>query len=105
MNDIRLSFVNKDTYVISYDISSNKLRRKIEKALKNFGTRIQYSVFHCDADKEQLKRISVAVRYIVNTYCALVSDKDSIVFFGGLDRSEIKLFLGNASVSNKYMLY
>ena len=37
-------------YIVSYDITSNKLRRKIAKELENYGIRVQYSVFECDID-------------------------------------------------------
>ena len=34
-------------YVVSYDITSDRLRNKIAKTLEGYGTRIQYSVFEC----------------------------------------------------------
>lgn len=34
-------------YVVVYDISDDKERRKIDKLLKGFGFRIQKSVFEC----------------------------------------------------------
>ncbi len=40
-------------YIVSYDITSNKLRRKIAKELENYGIRVQYSVFECTLDKER----------------------------------------------------
>ena len=40
-------------YVVSYDISSNKLRNKIFKTLKNYGKHIQFSVFECELSKRQ----------------------------------------------------
>ena len=33
--------------VVSYDISHTKRRNRLHRALKNFGTRVQYSVFEC----------------------------------------------------------
>ena len=44
-------------YIISYDITSNKLRRKIAKELENFGIRVQYSVFECNIDKPRFKEV------------------------------------------------
>ena len=44
-------------YIISYDITSNKLRRKIAKELENYGIRVQYSVFECNIDKTRLKEV------------------------------------------------
>lgn len=40
-------------YIISYDIVSNKLRRKIAKELENYRVRVQYSVFECDLTKSR----------------------------------------------------
>ena len=34
-------------FVISYDITSDRLRNKISKVLEGYGIRIQYSVFEC----------------------------------------------------------
>lgn len=34
-------------YVVSYDISSDKLRNKVAKTLLDYGKRVQYSVFEC----------------------------------------------------------
>ena len=44
-------------YVVSYDISSNKLRNKIFKTLKNYGKHIQFSVFECELSKRQYKAL------------------------------------------------
>lgn len=38
-------------YVISYDISENRIRNKVAKILEGYGKRIQYSVFECDIDE------------------------------------------------------
>lgn len=38
---------------MSYDITSNKLRRKIAKELENYGVRVQYSVFECTLEDER----------------------------------------------------
>ncbi len=40
-------------YVVSYDISSDKLRGKIFKLLKNYGKHIQFSVFECELSGKQ----------------------------------------------------
>lgn len=41
-------------YVISYDLSNDKLRNKVAKELKNYGKRVQYSVFECHISKKQM---------------------------------------------------
>lgn len=42
-------------YVVAYDISDDRERAKVEKILKNYGFRIQKSVFECKLN-ESLKR-------------------------------------------------
>lgn len=44
-------------YVISYDLSNNRLRNKIAKELKNYGQRVQYSVFECRISKKQMEQL------------------------------------------------
>ena len=44
-------------YIVSYDITSNKLRRKIAKELENYGLRVQYSVFECDLDSPRFEEM------------------------------------------------
>jgi CRISPR-associated protein Cas2 len=42
-------------YIVCYDISDNRVRYRVVKALKGFGTRIQKSVFECpDLNEKQL---------------------------------------------------
>lgn len=43
--------------VISYDISSNKRRRKVAKILEGYGYRVQYSVFECDLEPKKLAEV------------------------------------------------
>lgn len=40
-------------YLISYDISSNRLRNKIASCLEMYGIRVQYSVFECELSEKQ----------------------------------------------------
>ncbi|MCR5105801.1 MAG: CRISPR-associated endonuclease Cas2 [Eubacterium sp.] len=44
-------------YLVSYDISSDKRRRKIAKELENYGKRVQYSVFECNISKGKYKKM------------------------------------------------
>lgn len=44
-------------YLVSYDIASNKIRRKVAKKLESYGKRIQYSVFECDLDEKRFKKL------------------------------------------------
>ena len=44
-------------YVVSYDISNDKVRAKIAKELENFGRRVQYSVFECRISEKQFEQL------------------------------------------------
>ncbi len=44
-------------YLVSYDITSDKRRRKIASILENYGKRVQYSVFECELDEKRYQRL------------------------------------------------
>ena len=44
-------------YTVAYDITDDKRRNRVAKILKDFGTRIQYSVFECNTDRRALLRL------------------------------------------------
>lgn len=44
-------------YVISYDIESDKIRRKLAKLLEGYGVRIQYSVFECNLTDKRFQKL------------------------------------------------
>ena len=44
-------------YVVSYDISSDRLRGKAAKILEGYGIRIQYSVFECRLTEKKYKEL------------------------------------------------
>lgn len=47
--------------VVAYDISDDKRRRKISEVLKDYGVRVQYSVFECMLDYKRLKEMEKRV--------------------------------------------
>ena len=44
-------------FVIAYDIEGNRRRTKVMNALKDFGLRVQYSVFECDLAPARLHEL------------------------------------------------
>ena len=52
-------------YVISYDVVEDERRRRLHELLKGYGRRVQYSVFECDLNKQEidelLRRVKVEV--------------------------------------------
>lgn len=51
--------------VISYDIEHDGRRNRLHKTLKNFGTRVQYSVFEAILDDKQFVRMKEAVKKVI----------------------------------------
>lgn len=41
-------------WLISYDVSEDDRRRRIFEALKDYGRRVQFSVFECELDEAEL---------------------------------------------------
>lgn len=50
-------------YVISYDISNDKIRTKIAKELENYGRRVQFSVFECRISLSQFKFHNFSIQF------------------------------------------
>ena len=44
-------------YLVVYDISNDKRRTRLHKRLQDYGTPVQYSVFECLADAEELAKM------------------------------------------------
>ena len=43
--------------VVSYDIPNDRRRLRLANALKDFGVRVQYSVFECHLQPEELEKL------------------------------------------------
>jgi len=52
--------------MVSYDIVKNKTRTRVMKFLKDFGDRVQLSVFECDLDDAQYARMKEGVEELIN---------------------------------------
>jgi CRISPR-associated protein Cas2 len=52
--------------LVSYDIVEDKTRNKVMKHLKNFGNRIQLSVFECDLDDGHYHRMKMGVEKLID---------------------------------------
>jgi len=53
-------------YVIIYDISSDKKRRKVYKTLKSYGAWKQYSAFEVDLSKTQYTELKHKLKDIIS---------------------------------------
>jgi CRISPR-associated protein Cas2 len=73
--------------VVSYDVVDDKKRTQMAKALKNYGERVQKSVFECRVDDQQFITMKQSLEKIMDM------NEDSVRFYflckGCIDRIEI----------------
>ncbi|PIE72266.1 MAG: CRISPR-associated endonuclease Cas2 [Deltaproteobacteria bacterium] len=65
----------KQCWVISYDIGSDRRRRNVEKILKRYGQRANYSVFECWLKKDAFTSFQAKIEEIVD------GEKDSVLYY------------------------
>ncbi|MFV9692060.1 MAG: CRISPR-associated endonuclease Cas2 [Desulfobacteria bacterium] len=53
-------------YLVSYDIPDDKRRTKLAKTIKDFGDRVQYSVFECIIEKDLLDKMVARISEIID---------------------------------------
>ncbi len=53
-------------YIVSYDIPDDKRRTKLAKILKDYGDRVQESVFECILDKNLLDKMAEKINKVIN---------------------------------------
>jgi CRISPR-associated protein Cas2 len=53
-------------YLISYDVSDDARRRHAFEALKDFGRRVQYSVFECNLDDKGLEELLGRLEFAID---------------------------------------
>lgn len=53
-------------YTVAYDITDDKRRNNVAKILKDFGTRIQYSVFECNINKQAFLQLQNRLQKAIN---------------------------------------
>ena len=52
--------------VVSYDVPNDRRRTRLAHALKDFGERVQYSVFECRLDAPSLEKLSRRVKALID---------------------------------------
>jgi CRISPR-associated protein Cas2 len=87
-------------YLVSYDIPDDKRRTKLAKTIKDFGDRVQYSVFECILDKNLLDKMADRIDKIV------VEKEDSVRIYPlcANCESEIRV-IGKGKVSKNKDVY
>ena len=61
--------------IVSYDIVNDKKRNKVAKVMKNYGKRVQKSVFECLIDDKEYVEMKNKLEMIINL------ETDSIRFY------------------------
>lgn len=61
-------------YLVCYDIAHPKRLRRVEKTVRSFGSRLQYSVFDCPLDDLGLEHLKSLLAGEINT------EEDQILF-------------------------
>ncbi|RJQ63774.1 MAG: CRISPR-associated endonuclease Cas2 [Desulfobacteraceae bacterium] len=65
----------KKFYIVSYDIVDDRKRNKAADTLKDFGTRVQKSVFECSLKDKTLKKLMEKLKKIID------AETDSILLY------------------------
>lgn len=53
-------------YLIAYDIADPKRLNRVAKIMKDYGNRVQKSVFECNLQKEQIQRLICRIISVMN---------------------------------------
>ncbi len=67
-------------FVVAYDIESDRRRTKVMNTLKDFGIRIQYSVFECDLTSDRLDELRQRLKGLI------LARRDRVHLFGLCER-------------------
>lgn len=65
-------------FIVSYDISNDKLRTKFAKYLSRFGHRLQYSVFQIDNSSRIIDNI---IQDLKNNFEKKFTQEDSVMIY------------------------
>ena len=92
-------------YIIFYDISSDKLRRKIEKKLCDYGVRIQYSVFSAYISNNSYRNLTLELLKIVSSHQSLCESTDSLISIRLNKNERVDTITGKElSLDSRYLL-
>ncbi|MEW6141528.1 MAG: CRISPR-associated endonuclease Cas2 [Chloroflexota bacterium] len=61
--------------VVTYDIPGDHRRNRVAKALEGFGYRVQFSVFECEVDEAQFRKMREKVAGRINP------EEDSVRYY------------------------
>jgi CRISPR-associated protein Cas2 len=61
--------------IIAYDVTNDKRREKVSTLLEDYGTRVNYSVFECELEREEFERLREQLAELID------DAEDRIVFY------------------------
>jgi CRISPR-associated protein Cas2 len=70
--------------IVSYDITDDKLRNKLNQTLKDFGNSVQYSVFECNLSENQFASMKEKTDRFIQ------DESDSIRYYLLLQKKKLK---------------
>ena len=88
-------------YVICFDVAHKKRLRQVAIQMENFGQRVQYSVFECYLDANELEQLKQRLEKIINT------NEDHIRYYGICNKDKGKILfdgMGSITPDNDYHL-
>jgi CRISPR-associated protein Cas2 len=82
-------------YIVTYDIVDDRRRTRLAKALKDFGNRVQYSVFECLMGTKELNEMKERITHLtdhaedsVRIYCLCGECEGKVDIIGTGARTE-----------------
>ena len=91
---------DKSFWVISYDIKDDRRRTHIAKRLKDYGTRVQYSVFECILPDDKFQELIRRLKRFVK------EEEDSIRFYRICEDCQRKIFIyGKGEITEDEEVY
>jgi CRISPR-associated protein Cas2 len=85
--------------VVSYDISDNRRRTKMMKALEGFGTHVQFSVFECRLRPNEISEMRGKLKKLTGR-----QDSVRLYFIGADDVQRIEV-IGTGEVTSDRMVF
>jgi len=64
----------RHTYLVTYDIANDKRLKKVFTVCKNHGTHLQFSVFECDLNPQELVQLQRELKSLIK------HDEDQVLF-------------------------
>jgi len=87
-------------WIVSYDVKDNKRRIRVAKELKNYGHRVQYSVFECLLSVDKAEQLKEKLEKLV------LKNEDSIRFYRLCEGCKKRIFIfGQGRVTDDEDVY